>query len=235
MRIRWTPEEQQFLIEETAHILFAKNALSLREAFNKAQKKLPVGRAREIAALSQVPWLTDLVPPRLKELELNNNATWEAKLEAATLEARERGRQDGEAAFIATAGGLLAKIILSALQHPEIAAYFTQQPAQVTAPSVGNGVAKTTKVKKSRVIVAGVLNAQARKIEDLYKDKLDIKFWTKDQSSDTLRSMLHQADAAIGMVGFLSHSHDGILKASKIPYFPVSGGVTAIKQTLDRM
>jgi hypothetical protein len=235
MRIRWTPEEQQFLIEETAHLLFAKNALSLREAFNKSQKKLPVARQREIAALTQVPWLTDAVPPRLKELEVDNNQTWEARVAAATLEAREQGRQDGEAAFIATAGALLAKILLSALQHPDIAAYFSHQPAAAAGPVAGNPIAKTTKPKKHRVIVAGVLNAQAKKIEEAYKDKLDLRFWTKDQSSETLRSMLHQADAVVGMVGFLSHSHDGILKASKIPYIPVSGGVTAIKQALERL
>ena len=57
----------------------------------------------------------------------------------------------------------------------------------------------------------------------------------KDQSPDTLKSMLKNADHAVGMVGFLSHSHDGILKSSKIPYHPVSGGVSQVKRTLEEL
>lgn len=43
------------------------------------------------------------------------------------------------------------------------------------------------------------------------------------------------ADHAVGMVGFLSHSHDGILKSSKIPYHPVSGGISQVKRTLEEL
>ena len=234
MRIRWTIEEQHVLIEETAQVLFANRALSLREAFNKAQKKLPTHRTREIAALSQVPWLTDSVPKRLKELEANNAQTWEERIAQATLEAREQGKAEGEAQFAASAGALVAKVLIAALQDPLLADLFSRS-VDVRAPVVGNGVQRTTKAKKVRVVVAGVLNGQARKIEETFGERLDIRFWTKDQSTDTLRSLLHQADAAIGMVGFLSHSHDGVLKASKVPYYPVSGGVTAIKHQLEQL
>jgi hypothetical protein len=234
MRIRWTIEEQHILIEATAQIIFEKNALSLREAFNKAQKKLPPGRNREIAALSQVPWLTDAVPIRLKELEKNNAQNWEERITQATEEARAQGKAEGEAQFITAAGDLLAKILEAAMQHPSLAQMF-YRPVDSATPAQGQGVPRSTKAKKFRVVVAGVLNGQARKIEETFKDKLDLRFWTKDQSTDTLRSLLHQADAAIGMVGFLAHSHDGILKASKVPYYPVSGGVTAIKQALEQL
>jgi hypothetical protein len=236
MRIRWTIEEQHLLIEATAQIIFEKNALSLREAFNKAQKKLPPARTREIAALSQVPWLTDSVPARLKELEANNAQTWEQRIAQATREAKEQGIAEGEAQFVAAAGALLAKILIAAFNTPDLAGIFSRLPeVAATPPSVGNGVSRSTKAKKVRVVVAGVLNGQARKIEETFGDRLDIRFWTKDQSTDTLRSLLHQADAAIGMVGFLSHSHDGVLKASKVPYYPVSGGVTAIKHQLEQL
>ena len=47
--------------------------------------------------------------------------------------------------------------------------------------------------------------------------------------------MLKNADAAVGMVGFLSHSHDEILKSSKIPYHPVSGGSSQVKKTLEEL
>lgn len=239
MRIRWTPEEQLSLIEETAQVLFIKNALSLREAFNKAQLKLPVHRRREIAALSQVPWLTDAVPKRLAELKQSALDSVEKRIIEAHDAAVAKGAAEFEEKLVSAAGDFLAKVLISALKHPELALVFYRQPETEesnVSPNVRlQTVVKAVRQKKAKVIVAGVLNGQAKKLEESFKDKLDIRFWTKDQSTETLRGMLKQADAAIGMVGFLAHSHDGILKASNVPYYPISGGVTAIRQKLEQL
>lgn len=63
--------------------------------------------------------------------------------------------------------------------------------------------------------------------------------WTTEERDQLAHaaalSMLTNANHAISMVSFLSHSHDAILKSSKVPYTPVSGGVTQIKHALDKL
>ena len=199
---------------------------------------MPKDRRREIAALSQVPWFIDGVPKKLKELEEVQVTSLESQIAAAVEQANQKARDEVEAELVSKAGALLSKILIAALQDPTLRMLLTPTPIigatpqQPTHNPLPRGAAKE---KKFRVVVAGALNDQARHLETTMGQRLDLRFWSKDQSSDTLKSMLKNADAAVGMVGFLSHSHDGILKSSKIPYHPVSGGVSQVKRTLEEL
>ena len=231
-RIRWSIEEQQAIIEEAALILSNKQAFSMREAFTLAQAKMPKHRHREIAALSQVPWYIDAVPKRVKELDAAKHKTLEEQLHhgISIARAEERGRLEDE--FAQKAGALFAKVVMYALEDPDLRAklfvYIPQTPGALMAP-------KSHRDRKLRVVVAGLLNSQARSLEEKYDDVFDLRFWSKDQSHDSLKQILTHADVALGMVSFLPHSADGILKSSKIPYRPVSGGMTHMKQALDKL
>lgn len=231
-RVRWSIEEQQAIIEEAALILSNKQAFSMREAFTRAQSKLPKHRQREIAALSQVPWYTDAVPQRMKELDAAKHKTVEERLAAGIAEARTQERDRLEDELARKAGAFFAKVFSYALEDPGLRAklfvYLPQVPGAHMAP-------KVSREKRLKVIVAGPLNSQARSLEEKYSDALDLRFWSKDQSHDSLKQMLAHADVAVGMVSFLPHSADGILKAAKIPYHPVSGGMTHMKQQLDKL
>lgn len=230
-RVRWSIEEQQAIIEEAALILSNKQAFSMREAFTRAQSKLPKHRQREIAALSQVPWYTDAVPQRMKELDAAKHKTLEEKLAAGIAEARDQERDRLEHQFAQKAGALFAKVLMYALEDPALRARLF-----VYLPNVPIAMApKTSREKRLKVVIAGPLNSQARTLEEKYSDALDLRFWSKDQSHDSLKQMLAHADVAVGMVSFLPHSADGILKTAKIPYHPVSGGMTHMKQQLDKL
>lgn len=237
-RVRWSPEEQAELITEAALALKAKEVFSMRDALGKAQEKLPENRRRDIAALSQVPWFIDGVPRKVKELEEERTTDLASEVARAVDEANLKARLEIEHELISKAGALLSRILIAALSDPTLRSLLT--PSTSTNPyaqqqnhnPLPRGAAKE---KKRRVIVAGALNDQARHLETTMGQKLDLRFWSKDQSSDNLKAMLKNADAAVGMVGFLSHSHDGILKSSKIPYHPVSGGISQVKKTLEEL
>ena len=232
-RIRWTIEEQQLIIQEAARSIIEKKVFSLREAFNTSQSKLPKHRFREIAALSQVPWFTDGVPCRVKELEAERHNSFEDKLAQAVEEARQTERQRLEDECAQTAGKFLAKAFCYALDDPDLKRkLFLYMPNPVNS---GITAPKSRNEKRIRVVVAGLLNGQARTIEEKYSEQLDLRFWSKDQSHETLKQILAHADVAIGMVSFLPHSADGILKSAKIPYHPISGGVTHIKAALEKL
>ena len=230
-RIRWTTEEQQLLINEAAMVLLDKKAFSLREAFSVAQAKLPKHRCREIAALSQVPWFTDEVPKKVKLLEAERYSSFESKLAQGIAEARLQERDRLQEEIASQLGKFLARALVYALEDPELRyKLFSPTPATTAPPAV-----KTHKERRIRVVVAGAMNNQARTLEEAYGAKLDLRFWSKDQSHETLKQMLAHADHAVGMISFLPHSADGILKASKVNYHPVSGGVTNLKSALEKL
>jgi len=228
VRVRWTPQEQTELINSAASLLAERKAFNLREAFNQSQESLPADRRRKIAALTQIPWFIDTVPKRVKELESTKTNTVEAKIEEAIQSAREDAENQLRDKLVRQAASVLVEVILVALEDPKIRSLLSP----TTAPEALSQI-KVKKTKLKRVIVAGTLGSQANVIEKAFANKLDLRFWSKDQSNDTLRQMLSHADAAVAMVGFLAHSHDQILKASKVQYIPVSGGVSQIKGALE--
>lgn len=232
MRIRWTDEERAVLIHAAAQAMHDKQVFSLRDSLAKAQEALPTDRRREIAALSQVPWFTTGVPAKIKELEHQAKHSVEKEIQQVVQITEQKARDALEHQIAQFLGKILAKAIKHAIHEPELAPIFSA--SAVTIPEPIKRVV-TQRVKLPRVVIAGMLNSQAKTVEAAFSGKLDLRFWSKDQSADTLKKMLAHADSVIGMVGFLAHSHDAILKSSKIPYTPVSGGVTQVKQALERL
>ena len=179
-----------------------------------------------------MPWFTDGVPVKIKELDHQQKHSVEKEIQQAVTETELQARERLEDQIAGYVARIFTKALVGAMQDPALSGLL--EPTAPIAP-VLRRLAHPSRVKLRRVIVAGMLNSQAKTIEAAFKDKLDLRFWSKDQSADTLKSMLSHADAAIGMVGFLSHSHDAVLKSSKVTYVPVSGGVTQVKQALERL
>lgn len=233
MRVRWTDEERAVLIEQAANLIHCKQVFSLRDALVKSQEVLPKDRRRNIAALTQVPWFVESVPAKVKELDHQHTKAVEEEVQQAVQSSEQKAREQLEDQIAQYIGKILARALSSAIKSPELAVLF--HPPPINHEPMRFRLVQHRKEKLPRVVVAGLLNSQTKVVESGFNDRLDLRFWSKDQSPDTLKSMLSHADAAVGMVSFLAHSHDSILKASKVPYTPVSGGVTQIKQALERL
>lgn len=231
-RVRWTPEEQTAILNTAATFLVERQAFSLREAFNKAQSQLPVGRQRQVAALTQIPWYTDRVQTRVKEIEHDRSGGLETKIAEAVAKAKAEALDEYKRQLLIQGGQLLAELIKVALEDATLRSVIM---SGVSLNRVELAKIPVNKTKLKRVVVAGTLSSQAHAIEKEFGEKLDLRFWSKDQSNDTLRSMLQSADAAVAMVGFLSHPQDNIIKSSKVMYIPVSGGVASIKMSLQKL
>lgn len=230
-RVRWTPEEQTSIINVAATFLVERQAFSLREAFNKAQSQLPVGRQRQVAALTQVPWYMQRVQTRVKEIEHDRSGGLEVKIAEAVAKARAETLDDYKRQLLIQGGQILAELIKVALEDPKLR--FMIVGGSHGKPDLSQ--IPVNKEKLKRVVVAGSLNSQSNAIAKEFGEKLDLRFWSKDQSNDVLKSMLQHADAAVAMVGFLSHPQDNIIRSSKVMYIPVSGGVTQVKMTLQKL
>jgi hypothetical protein len=90
--------------------------------------------------------------------------------------------------------------------------------------------AKLPQPKLPRVLLIGGLPQQQQIIEKEFEGFLDLRF-AKDDND--LEGRIGNAEYIVAWVRFMGHSQDAIAKAANIPYYPVNGGITSIKETLE--
>jgi len=90
------------------------------------------------------------------------------------------------------------------------------------------------KIKKKKMLIVGLLHSQFNEIKLEYNEYFDIKGWSDDSSIPKLKSMLTYIDHIFVMVSFISHSTDNIVAQSGKNYTRISGGLSALKDELDK-
>ena len=147
----------------------------------------------------------------------------------------------------------LKKVILDVLTSPEVVKAMTvnvnvnHQPAttdeQTVKPAVypfierrhNPSMPTTHKDIKKRVLIVGLLNGQVQEIQKEFSGKLDVRYWTKDEKINTLRSKAGQADYTILVTDFISHSHQDAVKNLGIKFRFHSGGMTRLREMLFKL
>lgn len=89
---------------------------------------------------------------------------------------------------------------------------------------------KLPQPKLPRVLVIGGLPQQQQIIEKEFEGLLDLRF-AKDDND--LEGRIGNAEYIVAWVRFMGHAQDAVAKAANLPYFPVSGGITMLKETLE--
>lgn len=249
-RVRWTDPERELLLQAAVKLLRDDQAATAHELISKAQiAALPAARRRPTAGLSgsalrnearlalaaqdagkgpanASPPPPNFLPtesPRRRATDLNPPAPIPTPTEA----------------FAELAGNALAQILVQALTHTDVVAAArelvapgssVERGAQVHYPF---GIDALRGSKRPKVLIAGTKNNQAEALKPLISELgLNAEFWSKDESSESLRRLARNSDTAIGMVSFLAHSHDAILKHGAPKYLRVTGGVSAIAEKL---
>lgn len=88
-------------------------------------------------------------------------------------------------------------------------------------------------VKKPRVVVIGLLNAQRALIEKEYNSVFDLEFFSSQEGrGKAFSSSAANAAAVMAMIGFIDHGVDNVMKAAGTRYTPVRGGLTALRDAL---
>ena len=248
-RIHWKDHERELLLQAAVKLLRDKQAVTGQELIAKAQiAALPAGRRRPTAGLSgsallnearralaaqdggkapangisPPPNFLEAEPPRRRATDLNPPAPPPTPVEA----------------FAELPGNALAQILVQALTHPDTVAAVRELAAPTPAERSAQvhypfGIDALRGSKHPKVLIAGTKGNQAEALKPLTaKLGLNVEFWSKDESSESLRRLARNSDTAIGMVSFLAHSHDAILKHGAPKYLRVTGGVSAIAEKL---
>lgn len=239
-KVFWSADEKALLCREAARLLYTLTATGRLAALKQAQEVLPENRRRRIITLTGLDWFVEGVqlaledlrssvaedvsqppPPTLDTLSLDELYPLVRKRLVTELasfltdvlnEVQWPSGMPAPAAEVSSAGGALIRNVLKGIGIPE--------------PS------PRPTVKIRSVLVVGLRGGQMEEIRRECGKRLDLRFVGADESKDRLKSMAEQADCAVAMTDFISHSHEDILTKRARKYVRSSGGLTRLKELL---
>lgn len=238
-KVFWSQEEWSALAETLDHLRHDNPTLSKMAALGAAQAQvLAPGRSRKI-----VFWST--VAPKLDELlglaKTNRLAKAVPPTEAPAKTA-EQIRQEKLRAWVRTTAELFAPLFAEMLKQPPVAQELQKvlatlvteprPPVNTFAASFSAASEVSSTQTRRKVLVAGLLPAQANDVCSDLSALVEFRFWGSDESRHKLKTLARHCEVAVGVTNFLSHSADASLKALAPHYVRHTGGITRLKETL---
>jgi hypothetical protein len=216
-RIQWTQDERALVVNTLASYLKSNSQTLdhikrpgwLNFYLQQAQQFLPQERKRRITALTAIPWFL----PALR-VTMGCGAPSEECVQTV---------QDIPAFVRANMAAILAELSKTHVVVEKTACV----QRQIHKPK------EDPKDRELKVLVAGVLPAQAANLSFLYGNKMDLRFWYSSESASS-GGTLPDVDYVVGVTSFISHSLDGKLrKCFKSRYQRIIGAITSVNKTLD--
>lgn len=245
-KVFWTSQEREILGEEIDRLVNVVGGYTSHSALNKAQEKLPPDRRRQIAFWAQV---RDRLTPELQKAKLKRE-----QLSGQVSSAEPEDRIQETAAPLASGQEDLAQLIAKALvpvivktlEDPLVATALSQLILKAsgtvtpentdTQPTYHNqNFLKLPSAAKPKVLIAGLLPAQAEEVKKDFGKILDLKFWRSDESKDQLRALSKNCQISVGMTNFMGHPADALLKDLSPKYIRHSGGIKTLKAALQEL
>lgn len=248
-KVFWTSQEREILGEEIDRLVNVVGGYTSHSALSKAQEKLPPDRRRQIAFWAQV---RDRLTPELQKAKLKREQLSGQAGFTSSEESEERSQesaaplasgQEDLAQLIAKA---LVPVIVKTLEDPRVASALSQlilrASATVTTESTdaqptyhNQNFLKLPGSTKPKVLIAGLLPAQAEEVKKDFSKLLDLKFWRSDESKDQLRALSKNCQVSVGMTNFMGHPADALLKDLSPRYIRHSGGIKTLKAALQEL
>lgn len=129
----------------------------------------------------------------------------------------------------------VASALRAALLPPCQGMQGAYSPAESYVLAAAARAPKPVPLTRRKVLIAGLLPAQAEELKRDFAQHLDLRFWSSDESKDQLRNMAKSLETAIGVTSFMSHPADAILKDLVPNYLRHRGGIKTLKTTLQSL
>ena len=239
-RILWSDEEKQRLAKTTAQYLYDDPINGILPCFQKAmEKELEPSMRRDIKALTTVPWLRDMVYEALDHLKNDRVLKLEADFDSLSKLSQEQKKlvHKLETRINTIEPSAAMEVVLANYSISDLAMHMSRAAMdsfiieQMEAQEIlSMKPIVTTRSRKLRVVVAGLLSGQSRLIESKFDKAFDLKFWGSTQSIASLKACVSNVDHVVVLTKFISHSVTDV--TSKHNHILVSGGLSSLRETL---
>lgn len=259
MRIYWT-ESQSRLVAEKASTLFNCNgshtlmvpAGDLYAAIQISQEVLPLERRKEKIGINSCPEVLrilkeehNLIPWRKQHQEKipkpasmgpqtsTTDQPPQQDLQTTSPQIQEQVFKGLETMFKSWIHEELVKVLMEDFGLRKVQVSQEQETKKEPASTVPKPLLK-------KIIVIGGKNNQNNDLEQTFKGKANLRFWTKDMGFKQLESMLVNGhyDHVVGMVDFISHPVDNLISSkidNKRKFIKTGGTVSAMKGVINQL
>lgn len=248
-KVFWTTREKELVSVEMANRMMKNPGESTLHVVQEAQSKvLPAERHRTIKTVTMVKDVVEDAFKRFKKLQdepapappetIDHSPFTPANL--SSLQSMALHADIGMAMTTLVevfADAFATKVVDKFIQRLSELAPTTADPnpmLKVATESLVSAMKRPARVKLPTIVVAGLKGHQITEVENEYKDKAQIKFWTVDENPHQLKVICREADYTIMMTKFISHSHEQTAKsAAGDRMLRVDGGISILKSTIN--
>ena len=245
VKVFWTASEKFALAERIEQLFFVVGGYSKMQACEKAQTELlPATRHRKVEFWSTLSKALDpsIEAAHLRRLQESGEGTPLADpLPASNTSGDSRAKPSFEA-WLSQGVDFLAPLVAQLIRHPLVRAELDDYAAHQAAQQALEPVESTlnswrpahgdASSGKPRILIAGLLASQAGEVTKELADRVELKFWSTDESKEMLRILAKNCQVAVGVTNFISHSADSSLKSLAPKYVRYTGGVSKLKDKL---
>ena len=90
--------------------------------------------------------------------------------------------------------------------------------------------------RQMKVAIVGLLGGQKQLIQKEFGPEFDLRFFeTTKAKSKQFESGVSQCDVAIGMVNFINHGVEPVIRNAGVPYVQIKGGMSSLRDKLTEM
>lgn len=143
---------------------------------------------------------------------------------------------------------MLGDAIVAALSDPAVEARlielmqaaWTRAGGAAGLPNGGHGLARPngalqSTAAKPKVLVAGLLPAQANELSEEFAQTLDIRHWRTTETAEQLRSQARHCAVAVAMVDAVDAATEALLRSMQLRYIRHTGGLDRLKDRLHEL
>jgi hypothetical protein len=221
-RVYWDDEEKRKLIESVFVMRQNDPDSSLISIINRAQAQFPPDRQRNIPSVKVIPWLSDGLKERFRDMREKARALDSAKTEA-------NAAKQNQTELRQQLNGLVEKARKDALKRLDTEDLVIEIMARMDASNnallarvealerkVGNGAPKPALAskpiakKKPTILVVGMLPDQANNLQRRFQARADLRFLAGDAAG---RSTPH-AQAVVINGKFVAHKTQDLVRSA---------------------
>lgn len=230
VKVFWTSREKMELAIATKKEISSGIPLTVRLINEVINRIFPIERRRTIVSFSNVPELREMIAAIVESN--TTNPTEKVSVGSCPSEVVIDQTSELVRLLVSMLSPVISRVVEQILKESIDTAEQILKGEHIYAKSNGE-TEKEEKIAKRKIVVVGMLNKEAARLEAEFSSIFNLKIYNHNQSINTLRYMLPSADVVLLSADNCTHSAEAMIK-SKFPgkHIRIRGGYTTMRDEL---